>query len=113
MRTRAAADPSLTKAYLDRFATAYLGGADVRDPRASPLFGDLRGLPPLLLQVGTAEILEDDAVRFAGKVRAAGGSVTLEQWPDMIHVWQRFAVMLPEARDAIEKIGAFVKATLA
>lgn len=112
MRTRAAADPSLTKAYLDRFATAYLNGADARDPRASPLHGDLGGLPPLLIQVGTAEILEDDAARFADKARAAGGTVTLERWPDMIHVWQRFAAQLPEAREATAKIGAFVKATL-
>jgi acetyl esterase/lipase len=113
MRTRAAADPSLTKAYLDRFAAAYLNGAPVRDPRASPLYGDLRGLPPLLVQVGTAEILEDDAVRFADKARAAGGAVTLELWPGMIHVWQRYAAQLPEAREAIDKIGIFVKQTLA
>ncbi len=104
---RAAADPSLTKAYLDRFAAAYLGGADARDPLASPLHGDLRGLPPLLIQVGTAEILEDDAARFADKAQAAGVPVRLERWPDMIHVWQRYAALLPEAQEALAHIGAW------
>jgi len=108
IRTRAAADPSLTKAYLDRFAAAYLNGASVRDPRASPLFGDLTGLPPMLIQVGTAEILEDDAARFADKVKSVGGRATLQRWPDMIHVWQRFANRLPEAQEAIDAIGVFV-----
>jgi len=112
IQKRAAADPSLSKAYLDRFAADYLGGASARDPRASPLLGDLRGLPPLLIQVGSAEILEDDAARFAEKVRAAGGEVTFELWPDMIHVWQRHAHAIPEAQEAIDKIGAFVKHAL-
>jgi acetyl esterase/lipase len=109
IQSRAAADPSLTKAYLDRFAQAYLGAADARDPLASPWYADLRGLPPLLIQVGTAEILEDDAARFAAKAEAAGVTVRLERWPDMIHVWQRYAVMLPEAQEAIERIGAWVR----
>jgi len=112
MRTRQAADPSLTKAYLDRFAAAYLNGAPVTDPRASPYYGDLSGLPPLLIQVGSAEILEDDAARFARKVKAAGGQATLELWPDMFHVWHRYAARLPEAQAAIDKIGAFIKKTL-
>jgi epsilon-lactone hydrolase len=112
IRARQAADPSLTKAYLDRFAAAYLDGAPVRDPRASPLYGDVNGLPPLLIQVGTAEILEDDAVRFADKVRGAGGQVALERWPDMIHVWHRYAARLPEAQAAIDRIGAFVHQAL-
>lgn len=110
MRTRAAADPSLTKAYLDRFAHAYAGGASVRDPLLSPLYGDLSGLPPLLIQVGTAEILEDDSARFAARAEAAGVVARLERWPDMIHVWQRHAATLPEAQQAIDGIGAWVRA---
>ena len=109
MLSRAAADPSLTKAYLDRFAAAYLNGANARDPLASPWYGDLRGLPPLLIQVGTAEILEDDAARFAEKAQAAGVIVRLERWPDMIHVWQRYAAQLPEAAEAIAHIGVWLR----
>ncbi len=63
----------------------------------------------MLIQVGTAEILEDDAARFAAKAEAAGVPVKLERWPDMIHVWQRFAIMLPEAQEAIDHIGAWVR----
>jgi acetyl esterase/lipase len=110
MRTRAAADPSLTKAYLDRFAKAYAGETDPCNPLVSPLYGDLAGLPPLQIQVGTAEVLEDDSARFAARAEAAGVTVRLERWPDMIHVWQRYAMVLPEAREAIDRIGEWVRA---
>jgi monoterpene epsilon-lactone hydrolase len=109
MASRAAADPSMAKPYLDRVAAIYLGAADPCDPLASPLYGDLRGLPPLLIQVGTAEVLEDDAARFAEKAEAAGVTVRLERWPDMIHVWHRYAVLLPEAQEAIARIGAWLR----
>lgn len=109
-QTRAAVDPMTTPQQLDRMAGLYLNGADPRTPLASPLYAELRGLPPLLMQVGDAEVLLDDSTRVAEKVRAAGGEVTLEVWPEMIHVWQSFAGILPEGQQAIERIGQFLRA---
>jgi monoterpene epsilon-lactone hydrolase len=91
------------------WAKAYLGNIDPRTPSASPLYADLMGLPPLLIQVGTAEILFDDARRLADHARAAGVDVTLEPWDDMIHMWHFFAAMLPEGQQAIDRIGEFVR----
>ena len=113
LQSRAALDPMVRRDLLERLADAYLGGADPRNPLISPLFGDLSGLPPLLIQVGTAEVLYDDAVRFAARARAAGVQVTLEPWDEMIHVFQMQASILPEAQEAIEAIGRFVSAKLA
>jgi acetyl esterase/lipase len=79
-------------------------------PYISPLYGDLAGLPPLLIQVGDAEILLDDSTRFAKLADEAGVDVTLEVWDEMIHVFQFFAPMLPEANEAIAVIGKWVKA---
>lgn len=106
---KAPEDPALSKAYLDRFAELYLNGQSVEDPLASPLFADLHGLPPMLIQVGTAEILLDDSVRLAEKIRAAGGRVKLEQWEDMTHVWHNNGPDLPEGNQAVENIGAYLK----
>ena len=89
-----------------------LAGADPRTPYASPLYGDPRGLPPTLIQVGSDEILRDDAVRMADRLRAAGCRAELEIWPRMPHVWHLFAPLLPEAYRAIERIGAFVRREL-
>jgi monoterpene epsilon-lactone hydrolase len=107
-----AADPMIGKAYLDDLASKYLNGADPRLPRASPLLADLHGLPPLLIQVGTAETLLDDATRLAAKAGAADVRVTLSAWPEMIHVWHLFHARLREARDAIAEAGAWMKAAL-
>lgn len=90
-------------------AAAYLAGADARTPTASPLFADLAGLPPLLVQVGTAEILLDDSLGFAERARAAGVELELEVAEDHPHVWQAFADVLPEGAEAIERIGAFFR----
>jgi monoterpene epsilon-lactone hydrolase len=112
-RTRAARDPILTGGpdAIRLLANVYLQGrAKPEDPLASPLFGDFRGLPPLLFHVGDAEVLLDDSVRAAEKASQAGVDVTLEVWPDMPHVWHAFAPFLPEASRAIERIGAFVRA---
>ena len=87
----------------------YLRGTDVRSPLASPYFGDLQGLPPLLIQVGSYEMLLSDAQQFAEKARAAGVEVTLEVWPHMQHEWQFAANILPEGRKAIASIGKFVE----
>lgn len=93
---------------LDRWADAYRGTAPAYHPAISPLFGDLAGLPPLHLEVGTAEVLLDDARRVAAAARAAGVDVELHEGEDMIHVWQFFAGIVPEADEAIERIAAFV-----
>jgi acetyl esterase/lipase len=90
----------------------YLKGADPRAPLASPYFGDLRGLPPLLIQIGSHELLLSDATRVAEKAKEAGVDVTLEVWPEMQHEWQFAAKVLPEGKRAISNIGAFVEAVL-
>ena len=90
-------------------AQAYLAGADPKTPLASPLYGDLAGLPPLLMQVGDYEGLLDDTRRVADKAREAGVDVTLEVYPEMFHVWHQYAKLLPEAQQAIDRIGEFVK----
>lgn len=107
--TKAAADPLVQKDMLTQLGNWYLAGADARSPLAAPLYAELHNLPPLLIQVGTAEILLDDATRLAARATAAGVAVTLEPWEDMIHVWQLFAPMLPEGQQAIDRIGAFVQ----
>jgi acetyl esterase/lipase len=101
-------DPLVTRWLLADMAERYLAGADPRLPTASPLYADLAGLPPLLIQVGTAEVLLDDSVALARAARAAGVAVTLECWSDMIHVWQAFAPVLDEANAAITRIGAWL-----
>lgn len=108
LRTKAVEDPSLTQAGLASSARHYLGAADPRDPLASPVFARLAGLAPLLIQVGSAEILLDDAVALA---RAAGGkgvAVRLEIWPRMVHVWHAFGFMLAQGREALTVAGAFL-----
>jgi epsilon-lactone hydrolase len=102
------ADPMVSASTLALMADAYLGAVDRRTPTASPLFADLAGLPPLLLQVGSTELLLDDSTRFAERAEAAGVDVTLEIWDDVFHVWQSFADLLPEARDAIARVGSYV-----
>lgn len=111
-RTRAAADPILAAAAagIPAIGAAYTQGrADPLSPLCSPLHGDLRGLPPLLIQVGDAEVLLDDSTRIAAKAKASGVDVTLRVYPEMPHVWQLFAPFLPEATVAIDEIGAFVR----
>jgi phosphinothricin tripeptide acetyl hydrolase len=105
---KAPVDPILTAAALAEYARLYLGDRDPRTPLASPLFGDLRGLPPLYVQVGSEEMLLDDAVRLAERARQAGVDVTLEVWDDMIHVWSWFLSFLDEAAEAVARIGTFV-----
>lgn len=108
MLTRAAVDPMVQKVPLLQMAGAYLKGADPKHPLASPLQADFRGLPPLLIQVGDAETLLDDARRLEPKLAAAGVEAEIEVWPDMIHVWHLFAPMLSEGREAIGRAGAFI-----
>jgi epsilon-lactone hydrolase len=102
LASNAATDPQVTRAGLEEMASRYLGEVDARSPRVSPLFGDLAGLPPLLIQVGGAEALLDDSLRLARAARAAGCEVVVEQWPDMIHVWQAFAPGLADGTAALQ-----------
>lgn len=102
-------DPLLTRGVLLEMADQYLLGQDPRAPLASPAGADLRGLPPLLIQVGADEVLLDDAITLAQRAEAAGIPTRLEVWPDMIHVWQMFAGALPEADEAIARIAGFLR----
>ena len=111
-RTKSGADPVLVYEDIQWLASLYLGGRDPKTPLASPLFADLRGIPPLLIQVGSDEVLLDDAVGLDGRARAAGGESTLEVWEDMIHVWHMFFQMLQEGRDAIARIGEYFKSRI-
>jgi len=90
-------------------AQIYLGDASATDPLASPLYADLHGLPPLLIQASDSEVLRDDALRFAERARAAGVEVQLETWADTPHAWQIFAQWLPEARTALGRACVFIK----
>ena len=107
--TKAEADPIVKRAGVEQMARAYLGATSPRDPLASPLFADLRGLPPLLIQVGSDEVLLDDAVELAARAKAAGVDATLETHERMIHVWHWFLPMLEKAETAVAAIGRFVR----
>jgi acetyl esterase/lipase len=109
MTSRAHADPMVQREGLVGMAGVYLGGADPRSPLAAPLYADLSGLPPLLVQVGTRETLYDDATRLAYEAARAGVATTFEPWDEMIHVWHLFAPLLDEGQQAIERIGEFVR----
>jgi len=108
MTTKAEEDPVVTPGGIEWMASFYAGEMDRRTPLISPLYADLGGLPPMLIHVGTAEVLLDDSTRLAERAREAGVDVTLEPWENMIHVWHYFASMLPEGRQAIDRIGEFV-----
>jgi acetyl esterase/lipase len=110
--TKASSDPIVTRDSVVAMAQAYAGTSDFKGPLVSPLFADLRGLPPLLVHVGSEEVLLDDAVGLSARARAAGVDVTLEEWPAMIHVWHWFFPMLDEAERAIATIGGWVRARI-
>ena len=111
-RERASRDPIVTLPNITVMARDYLHGADPRAPLASPIFADLRGLPPLLIHVGSEEVLLDDATQLAERARAAGVDVAIEVWDPMIHVWHWFLPWLDEAQAAVDKIGGFLKPRL-
>lgn len=112
MATKAAADPLIQRPYLQELATAYLHGADPRLALVSPIHADLRGLPPLLIQVGSDETLLDDAIRLAGVAAAADVRTTLQVWPHMIHAWHLFYAELADGRRSLAEMGQFVRAAL-
>lgn len=107
--SQAEADPIMHPNCLPGFVSRYIGDRNVRDPLASPVFGDYTGLPPLLIQVGEYEIILDDSLAVAARARAGGVEVTLEVWEGMFHVFQSHEPLLPEAREAIEHMAAFMR----
>jgi acetyl esterase/lipase len=110
LATKANVDPIISKTYLQELAHGFLGGTDPKLPLVSPLYADLGGLPPLLIQVGSAETLLDDAVRLAARAGAEDVRVTLEVWPHMIHAWHLWAAKLESGRKALTSAGAFISA---
>jgi epsilon-lactone hydrolase len=109
MDSKAEIDPMVTREPLAKMAEAYLAGQSATAPTASPLYADLAGLPPLLIHVGTAETLLDDSLRLADRAKAAGVDVQLEVFDDLIHVFHWFAPLLPEAVEATEQVGKFLR----
>ena len=109
---RAAADPLLTRAFLENAAKLYLGQYDRHDPQASPLYGDLTGLPPLLFHLGEDEILLDDSRRFTECVGAVGGFAQLHIWQGMIHVFPTNLELLQAAGEALDDTGEFLRSFL-
>lgn len=104
----AATDPLLDAALVAPVARLYLGDASATNPLASPVYADLRGLPPVFIQVSDSEILLDDSQRIAENARRSGVVATLRTWPGLPHVWHLFAPFLPEGRDALREAAAFV-----
>ena len=111
--TRAAADPRVRRDVIDQMARWYLGEVNPATPLASPWYADLAGLPPLLMQVGDAEVLLDDTRRVADKARKAGVDITEEVWPEMYHVWHQRRAEHPEGQAAIERVGEYLRVHLA
>ncbi|HVY16459.1 MAG TPA: alpha/beta hydrolase [Rhodopila sp.] len=106
---RAETDPTVQKAGILDLAALYLNGADPRHPHAAPVYGDLRGLPPLFIQVGAVETLLDDALWLAREAGKADVPVDLQVWPEMIHVWHQYHQVLGAGRRALEAGGTFIK----
>jgi monoterpene epsilon-lactone hydrolase len=106
-------DPLIHKGYLGELADAYVpSGVGRKDPRVSPLYADLQALPPMLIQVGSAETLLEDATRFAAAAGAADVSTTLEIWPHMIHAWPMWNAHLKPGRSSLAHAGAFMRSHL-
>jgi epsilon-lactone hydrolase len=108
LQLNAKADAMVNSEDVQSFAGMYLAGADPKNPYVSPLYDTGAGLPPILILVGSEEVLLDDAVRMAECLRNAGGTVELEIWPRMLHAWPLFVPVMPEAHRAVARIGRFV-----
>jgi len=108
MAVNEVADPMLSRAILDHWAELYLGELDRKAPLASPLFADLSELPPVMVHVGSTEVLLSDAERLVEKIIKTGGEAVLEVWPKMPHIFQVFASRIPEGKEAIGKLGVFL-----
>jgi acetyl esterase/lipase len=109
MTTRAEADPLSTPASLAALARLYLGDRDARDPLASPLYGNLAGLPPVRMHVGEDDVLLDDSVRYGERLEQAGGTIQVHTWQGMIHVFPSNVALLTAAKEALDNIGEFLR----
>lgn len=112
IETKAKAEIMITKNELQQSVKLYFGDTDSKNPLVSPLYADLKGLPPLLIQTGTEEIALDDTIRFVEKAKEAGVDVTSDIWSGMWHVFQIYGNLMPESKKAIEKIGKFIQEKL-
>jgi phosphinothricin tripeptide acetyl hydrolase len=112
MTTKADVDVMIKVTRLKASADAYLAGQDPRAPLASPIYADLKGLPPLFVHVGGREVLLDDATRLVDRARADGVDVTLEIEEEMIHVWHAFATLMPEADEGVRRVAEFLRSKL-
>ncbi len=113
MTTRARKDPWFKPSELSFIARYYCAEDELRHPLVSPVFADVSGLPSIYIQVGDNEILLSDSERVAENIEKAGGSVKLEVWPGMWHVFQVFVHQMPESREALRKIAPFIRGQLA
>jgi monoterpene epsilon-lactone hydrolase len=103
-------DPFVQRKDLVAYGQRYLGpDRDLKTPLASPLYADLHGLPPILIMVGSWEVLLDDSTRFADRARKAGVDVDLQVWEEMVHGWPSFAPLFPEAEQAIQVMGEYIR----
>jgi len=110
LATKDGVDPIIHKPYLAELVEAYLPKhIDRTDPRVSPLYADLKGFPPTLIQVGACETLLEDSTRFAAAAGTANVAVTLEIWPDMIHAWPMWNAHLEPGRRALANAGEFIR----
>jgi len=112
LESKAGIDPLISREYLTGLATAFLAGRDPANPEVSPLYADLKGLPPVLTQVGSSETLLDDAVRMAGALGAAEVPSTLEVWPLMVHAWMLWSARLADGEAASARAGAWLREAL-
>jgi acetyl esterase/lipase len=108
IKTKATIDPLIAPELLEVFASKYCAQEDPTNKYLSPLFGDMKDMPPTIIQVGSKEILLDDSYRLAKKLNKANVKVNLEVWENQMHVWHWLGGILPEANQAIKKIGAFI-----
>jgi acetyl esterase/lipase len=102
-------DPMLRYEFGKIYADYYMPNGDLKNPYASPYYGDPTGLPPIYIQVSDSELILDDSTRFEKKAKAVGVDIEVEVWPKMVHVWQAFGPILPEAMKAIKKLGGYIE----
>lgn len=107
-QTRHGIDPLCTRDVLQLMARAALGSIRPNDPDASPVHADVRGLPPVLVQVGESEVMLDDGIQLARHLAQHGVRTSLEVWPEMFHVWPAFSSIVPEGRQALETGSTFL-----
>ncbi|WP_338720975.1 alpha/beta hydrolase [Devosia sp. XK-2] len=101
--------PLVNRGLMDLFNAVYVGSGDLRSPQVTPFYGDVSGLPPVLVHVGSWELLRDDSVTLAERINSSGGNAELKVWDGMCHSWQLFAPMLEEGMASIEEAGAFIR----